>query len=209
MPASTDHEVCPEYPLFSDETIQEIRDAGFEKNGKPYIQCQVTKTGRPAKPEEIVRQLWLYKLKHDYHYPASRIAVEHPVSFGREIKRADIVVFDADHPTTPYIIIETKKLKEKDGKEQLKSYCHATGAPIGVWSNGSQVAVFHRKDPNYFGKLPDLPDANGSLADLLNEPMTLEDLAAKEAASENRKSLKQIILDMQDEVLANAGVDVF
>jgi type I restriction-modification system DNA methylase subunit len=27
-----------------------------------------------------------------------------------------------------------KKPKLKDGKEQLKSYCNATGAPIGVWT---------------------------------------------------------------------------
>jgi tRNA1(Val) A37 N6-methylase TrmN6 len=32
--------------------------------------------------------------------------------------------------------------REKDGKEQLKSYCHATDAPIGVWSNGSQMTGF-------------------------------------------------------------------
>ena len=209
MPDMTKEDACQEYPIFSNAAVYDILDSEFEKNGKPYIKCRVTKADRAAKPEEIVRQLWLLKLQHCYGYPVSRIAVEHPVNFGREIKRADIVVFDADHPTTPYIIIETKKVNEKDGKEQLKSYCHATGAPIGVWSNGSQVAIFHRKDPNYFGKLPDLPHATGSLADLLNEPMTLEDLAAKEAAAENRKSLKQIILDMQDEVLANAGVDVF
>jgi len=30
----------------------------------------------------------------------------------------------------------------KDGKEQLKSYCNATGAPIGVWTNGGQISFY-------------------------------------------------------------------
>lgn len=196
------------YPIFSPSEISVAQGAvAYNATGKATITCQASRKTRPAKPEEIVRQLWIIRLQAHYGYPAQRIAVEYPVSFGREVKRADIVVFDADHPTTPYIIIETKKAKEKEGKEQLKSYCHATGAPIGVWSNGSQMTVFYRKDPNYFSELPDLPTATTDLADLLNQPWTFEDLARKD--SENRKSLKQIILDMQDEVLANAGVDVF
>ena len=55
--------------------------------------------------------------------------------------------------------------------------------------------------------LPELPapliseleaPATTDLAELLNQPWTLDDLAAKEKENENRKSLKQIILDMQD-----------
>lgn len=53
--------------------------------------------------------------------------LEYPVYFGRDVKRADIVVMDEDRPTVPYIIIEVKKPKLKDGKEQLKSYCNSTG----------------------------------------------------------------------------------
>ena len=70
--------------------------------------------------------------------------------FGREVKRADIVVMDEDRPIVPYIIVEVKKPKLKEGKEQLKSYCNSTGAPIAVWTNGEQIAYYNRKDPNYF-----------------------------------------------------------
>ena len=77
------------------------------------------------KPEERTRQLWLARLIDQYGYPASRIAVEYPITFGRDSsKRADIVVFDADRPTVPYIIIEVKQGKLRDGKEQLRSYAH-------------------------------------------------------------------------------------
>ena len=79
--------------------------------------------------------------------------LEYEVTFGREKKRADIVIFDKQQTTSPYIIVELKKPKLKDGKEQLKSYCNATGAPIGVWSNGRQISYYHRKDPNYFEDL--------------------------------------------------------
>ena len=76
--------------------------------------------------------------------------MEYEVTFGRENKRADVCVFDAANTTSPYILVEVKKPKLKDGKEQLKSYCNATGAPMGVWSNGGQISFYHRKDPNYF-----------------------------------------------------------
>ena len=47
------------------------------------------------------------------------------------------------------------------------------------------------------------------MADILNERFTLRDLIIRDKVSNERKSLKDIILEMEDEVLANAGVDVF
>jgi len=73
---------------------------------------------------------------------------------GREKKRADIVIMDKIQPTVPYIIVEVKKPKLKDGKEQLKSYCNSTGATMAVWSNGEQTNFYHRKEPNYFEPNP-------------------------------------------------------
>ena len=97
----------------------------------------------------------------------------------------------------------------RDGKEQLKSYCNATGAPIGVWTNGEQISHYHRKDPNYFEDITDIPKAQQNLEDILSERFTLKDLIIKDKIANERKSLKDIILEMEDEVLANAGVDVF
>ncbi|MCV6606740.1 MAG: type I restriction enzyme HsdR N-terminal domain-containing protein, partial [Campylobacterales bacterium] len=103
---------------------------------KPYVKCLVRNKEILLTPEEIVRQLFLMDLNKKYDYPYSRMELEYQVSFGTEKKRADIVIFDKDRPTVTYIIVELKKPKLKDGKEQLKSYCNATGAPIGVWTNG-------------------------------------------------------------------------
>lgn len=195
--------------LFELPVLKAIEALLFEKNGKPYLKCLATDRDRPAKPEEIVRQLWIHKLMNQYGYPKSRIAVEHPVAFGSETKRADIVVFDKQRVTVPYIITELKKTKLKDGKDQLKSYCNATGAPIGVWSNGEQYSFYNRKDPNYFNDLTEIPSANQKLEDILNERFTLDDLIKRDKLVTERKSLKDLILEMEDEVLANAGVDVF
>src|SRR4051812_23226090 len=32
-----------------------------------------------SNPEEIVRQLWIYKLHHVYGYPIDNVAIEHPI----------------------------------------------------------------------------------------------------------------------------------
>ncbi|MCL2074304.1 MAG: N-6 DNA methylase [Marinilabiliaceae bacterium] len=180
-------------------------------NGKdiPYIQCLVRKKEIRLTPEEAVRQLYIEILLKDYKYPANRIELEYNVTFGREKKRADFVIFDKDLTTTPYIIGEIKKFKFKDGKEQLKSYCNATGAPIGVWTNGNQISFYHRKDPNYFESISNIPKATEKLSDILSERWKIDDLIAKDKLFNERKSLKDLILEMEDEVLANAGVDVF
>lgn len=199
--------------LFSRNEIESLRKHIFTKINKdketPFIKCIVREKDIQLKPEEIVRQLYAERLIKEYGYPRNRLAFEYPVTFGREKKSADIVIFDKDRTDTPYIIVELKKPKLKDGKEQLRSYCNATGAPIGVWTNGEQISNYHRKDPNYFEDITNIPKANQSLKDILSDRFTLKDLILKDKISNERKSLKDIILEMEDEVLANAGVDVF
>lgn len=179
------------------------------KNLTPYVTCLVR--GKPIKltPEEAVRQLYVMVLKDDLGYSVNRMELEYGVVFGREKKRADICVFDANRTADPYILVELKKPKWKDGKEQLKSYCNATGAPMGVWSNGDSISFYHRKDPNYFEDIPAIPSAHERLSDILTARWTIDDLVKMDKLVNQRKSLKSLILEMEDEVLANAGVDVF
>jgi type I restriction enzyme M protein len=175
----------------------------------PYCICLVRNKEIRLTPEEVVRQLYVMVLRDDFGYPTKRMELEYGVTFGREKKRADIVVFDKNQTTTPYLMIELKKPKLKDGKEQLKSYCNATGAPIGIWSNGDSISYYHRKDPNYFEDIPTIPRADQKLTDILEERWTIQDLIEKDKLVTEKKSLKDLILEMEDEVLANAGVDVF
>jgi type I restriction enzyme M protein len=195
--------------LFAEADIKSIESKIKVQKNKPYVDCIIRDKEVQLKPEEIVRQLYTLKLINVYGYPKKRIRFEHPVQFGRETKSADIVVFDKDRPTVEYIIVEVKKPKLKEGKEQLRSYCNATGAPIGVWTNGGQISHYNRKDPNFFNDITDIPQANQSLEDILKERFTWRDLIVKDKIPNEGKSLKTIITEMEDEVLANAGVDVF
>ncbi|MBQ9565668.1 MAG: N-6 DNA methylase [Synergistaceae bacterium] len=199
--------------VFDAFAIRAIENAAYTKTAKgtevPYIQCLVRKKEIRLTPEEAVRQLYIHKLIHEYGYSAEQMELERPIHFGREVKRADIVVFEKAHPNAEYIIVETKKPKLSEGKEQLKSYCNATGATIGVWTNGERVYYYHRKDPNYFEPLTGIPDANHKLRDILAKPWNIDDLVRKDKLVSEKKSLKGLIEEMEDEVLANAGVDVF
>ena len=47
------------------------------------------------------------------------------------------------------------------------------------------------------------------MSEVLSDRYTIKNLILKDKVSNERKSLKEIILEMEDEVLANAGVDVF
>jgi len=88
------------------------------KNGEvPYTICLVRQKEIKLTPEEVIRQLYLRVLIERLKYPVSRVQVEYTVTFGKEKKRADIAVMDKDRLDTPYIIVELKKPKLKDGKD--------------------------------------------------------------------------------------------
>ena len=134
---------------FTNDEVQPLRERIFPKTvrGKdiPYVKCPIHGREVQLKPEEVVRQLYAARLLKRYRYPRERVRFEHLVNFGRERKRADIVILDRDRPDTPYIIVEVKKPKLQDGKDQLRSYCNATGAPIAVWTNGQQILTLPPK----------------------------------------------------------------
>jgi len=105
-----------EYVLFSEVENTALDERSFEKElrGKTvtYVKCLIREKDVQLKPEERNRQLWLSRLIDKLGYNPSRIAVEYPITFGRDTsKRADIVIFDEHRPTVPYIIVEVKQKK--------------------------------------------------------------------------------------------------
>ena len=199
--------------IFSDQDKADLETRVFTKTVKnievPYVKCIIREKDIKLTPEEAVRQLYTAMLISKYGYPKDRIQFETHIHFGREVKRADITIMDKDRPMIPYIIVELKKPKLSDGKEQLKSYCNATGAPIGVWTNGEQISCYNRKDPNFFEAISDIPKASQKLSDIVNEQYTYEDLKRIDKISTQKRSLRALIKEMEDEVLASAGVDSF
>lgn len=204
----------PLLEFFGKSVLEAVEARLTDKGGKTYVRCLVRDKDVQAKREELVRQLWLHRLTRHYKYPLSRLQVEYPITFGRDTsKRADIVVMDADRPTVPYLIVEVKQGRLKDGKEQLRSYTHATGAPLAMWCNGGEAVNWHRKNPNYFVEIPDIPAVSQTIDDIAGQPWTVQTLIdierRRETEGRGARSLKALIEDMEDEVLANAGVDVF
>ena len=86
--------------LFSDDEIDSLRGKISTRivKGKEthFVTCIVRDKDIQLKPEEIVRQLYATRLIKQYGYTKKRLAFEHPISFGREKKKADIVIFDKD-----------------------------------------------------------------------------------------------------------------
>jgi len=195
--------------IFTNEEINAIENLITEQNGRLYIRCQITDRDKIARPEEVVRQLWIYRLMNSYNYPRDRIRVESPVYFGSaEPRFADIVVLheDLEHP---YIIFEVKRPNRRNGLEQLKSYCTAEGAPIGVWSNGNEIIMLHREEPNIFVGIRRIPKCGETLRDILTERWTIKWLEEHDELRQGRTTLKKILLDLEELVLGNASVNVF
>jgi len=158
------------------------------------------KTGKSA-PEEIVRQLYLLKLTKHYKYPKNLIELEKQVNFGREQKRADIVVYRPDG-ITPKIIIEIKAPSQENDVQQLKSYLNAEGAPVGVAINGKNLLILYRPYLKEFDDtLDDIPASDEEIEDVLAKRKTLRDL--------HEEDLKEIIKTLEELVLANSGADSF
>ena len=115
-------------------------------DGERHVFCPVRKKlyKIDGKPEELVRQWWLYRLQEVYKYDLAQLDVEVPVTVGSSEakKKADIVVYKDRTKKSPRVFIEVKKPNRKDGVDQLQVYMNATGCRLGLWSNGSPPHVY-------------------------------------------------------------------
>jgi type I restriction enzyme M protein len=186
------------YPKVMDSGREAGKTKYFMKSFVPFSsgkeEAQVFAEGGKTNPEEIVRQLWVYKLMHSYGYQADEIELEKSIHFGTEVgtKAADIVVYTDNTKETPKIIIEVKKPKRKDGIEQLKSYLNAEGSTVGVWSNGSDSIILYRPYPKDFDDtLYDLPKRGQEPKDVLEAKKTLAHL-------KKDFNFKKIIQDLEE-----------
>jgi type I restriction enzyme M protein len=195
------------------KTAESGRDAGktkyYLKSFIPFStgneEVQVYVEGGKSAPEEIVRQLWVYKLINQYDYRADEIDLEKSVQFGVEVgtKAADIIVYADSTKETPKIVVECKKPKRKDGIEQLKSYMNAKGAPVAIWSNGSDSIILYRPYPAQFDDtLFDLPKRGQEPKEVLEAKKTLLQL-------KKDFNFKKIVQDLEELVLADSGKDEF
>ena len=203
------HEIITIYPKAATTEKDSGKTKYYLESFIPFSsgrqEVQVYADGGKSAPEEIVRQLWIYKLMEQYAYQADEIDIEKSVQFGTEVssKAADIIVYTDATKETPKIIVECKRPKREDGIEQLKSYMNAKGAPVAVWSNGADSIILYRPYPREFDDtLFDIPRRGQEPQDVLKASKTLSQL-------KRSFNFKQIVQDLEELVLADSGKGAF
>jgi len=196
--------------LFNSNEINAIKKLTIEQEGKYFIKCQIKNRYKIAKPEEIVRQLWIYRLLNEYNYPKKRIGVKKTIYFASLIEphAVDIVVFQEDLKDF-HILFEIKKPDRTAGLEQLKSYCSTEGTPIGIWSNGNEIIRLYKEELNLFVEIPRIPKISETLGEILTERRVFKWLEEHNELKQGKNTLKKILLDLEELVLGDAEVKVF
>lgn len=196
------------------------------RNGEPGVECIVRgKNGDgdyfKLTPEEIVRQLYAYKLLSEYGYQREQLAFEEPVFFaGKQMiydKRMDITVFDEEHKSI-IMIIEVKRPEINDYKkiweadfttpfQQMQSYCNQEHPKIGVLVNGTNPPEFYDA-PDYENQLvlDRFPQASEDIQEWKNKRrFTLKQLMQSDRLQ--NETLKDIILEVEQRFGANDSSD--
>jgi len=196
--------------LFNSDEINAVERLIIEQEGKYFIKCQIKNRYKMAKPEEMVRQLWIYRLLNEYNYPKERIGVKKTINFASrtEPQAVDIVVFQEDLKHY-HILFEIKRSDRTTGLGKLKSYCNTKGAPIGIWSNGDEIIRLHREEPDLFVEIPRIPKISETLGDILTERWSFKWLEKHNELKQGKNTFIKILLDLEELVLKDAGVKVF
>ena len=118
-----------------------------------------------ANPEEQVQAETFLKLVLTYGYDARRIRQFVPVTMGREVKEADIVVYNDDMCLQPYILVECKREEVSEAEfaqaiEQAYSYAYALPSDVKyVWVTSGIKNEYFAVDKNNNSRVqqPDIP----------------------------------------------------
>ena len=201
--------------LFTQKQIDELQQHIVEKNDKIYVNCLVRQkeiqisSKAKTSPEEVVRQLYLLKLRDEYGYPFENMALEVDVKMGSASKKADIVIYNDEkrkEKDNIALIIEIKKPKENltDGIDQVESYIQALPTYLGVWTDGNEENVRYRNPSNKykFERFKRVPRYDESLEDVLQTYLKKSDLI-------DILDLRSTVGMLEQRVLANDGVNAF
>lgn len=161
------------------EQLEQTITLKATKNGEvPYTVCLVRQKAIKLTPEEAIRQLYLRVLRDRLHYPLSRIQVEYGVNFGREVKRADIVVIDKDRPNTVYMLVELKKPKYDQAEEAIKDCGFPSqnlGSLIEPIQNGFDYREYTEEGTPYI-RVGDIKNGQINFESAVKIPITMADI---------------------------------
>lgn len=203
--------------LFNASLIKKLEDRIIhdDKSEKIYLTClrrekkiQIYSASK-TNPEEIIRQLYILKLHHEYGYPIENMELEVDVVMGSASKKADIIIYDNKDKKDKeniVLIIEIKKPKEDmtKGIGQLESYVSALPTKLGVWTDGNEENVRYRNPNNKdkFERFKRVAKYNESIESVLETYLKKADL-------QEIQNLYGTVYMLEQRVLANDGVNAF
>ena len=105
-------------------------------------------------PEGRIRSEWVARLVTEYGFTFEQIHLNVAAGAGRNAEHgsvfADIVAYRDNRRKEPFLVIETKRPKEKSGIKQVESYARNLGADYHLWTNGSITRFF--RTARYIGQ---------------------------------------------------------
>ena len=137
----------------------------FSEDNKYITYLHQNKKRSFSNPEEQVQAECFLKLVLVYDYPVKRIKQYETVTMGSSSKEADIIVYNDDECTKPYIVIECKKtdiseLEFIQAIEQASAYAYALSGTIKyLWVTSNIKNEYFRidKESSIKQTIPDIP----------------------------------------------------
>lgn len=122
-------------------------------------------------PEEKVQAETFLKLILDYNYPVNRIRQFVPVTMGRDVREADIVVYADEMCLCPHILVECKRQEVSEAEyqqaiEQAYSYAYALPSDVKyVWVTSGIKNEYFEVDKQQGTRVqqPDIPQFGVSI----------------------------------------------
>ncbi len=144
--------LVPESMDFIAEGINKGIISFDEEQKNITYQVKNPKKRRYTDPEEKVQALTFCILVLEYSYPPNRITINETVTMGASKKEADIIVYNDDELTQPYIVVECKKkeVSEAEFKQavnQAFAYAHAlAGTTKYIWITKGDKDEYYKFD---------------------------------------------------------------
>jgi type I restriction-modification system DNA methylase subunit len=136
----------------------------FDEEKKSVMYIHQNKKRNYLNPEEKVQVETYLKLVILYNYDPKRITQFVSVKMGRDTKEADIIIYNDDELTEPYILVECKKsdisdLEFNQAVDQAWSYAVAEGAKY-IWVTSGIKDEYYEistRKPKQKVIVPDIP----------------------------------------------------